>query len=84
MDTENVVFLDGHSSHLSCVAFFVACMEHEKEIRVVALPSGQTTFFQPLDKEVFGGVKQKWHSYLRDSRIDITIDVSNSTFAIKN
>ncbi|GAV05115.1 hypothetical protein RvY_15291 [Ramazzottius varieornatus] len=31
---------------------------------------------KPLDKEVFGGVKQKWHSYLRDSRIDITIDVS--------
>ncbi|GAV03707.1 hypothetical protein RvY_14096 [Ramazzottius varieornatus] len=77
---KNVLFCDGHSSHLSCIPFLVACMEHEKEIRVVVLLSGQTAFLQPLDKEVFGGVKQKWHSYLRDSRLDTTIDVSRTNF----
>ncbi|GAV08458.1 hypothetical protein RvY_18142 [Ramazzottius varieornatus] len=73
---KNVLIFDGHSSHLSCIAFLLACMEHEKEIQVVVLPSGQTAFLQPLDKEVFGGVKQKWHMYLRDSRVDTSIDVS--------
>ncbi|GAU89087.1 hypothetical protein RvY_01681 [Ramazzottius varieornatus] len=58
-----------------------ACTEHEKEIQVVVLSSGQTAFLQPVDKEVFGGVKQKWHMYLRDSRLDTSIDVSRHNFA---
>ncbi|GAU92490.1 hypothetical protein RvY_04566 [Ramazzottius varieornatus] len=48
----NVLFYDGHSSHLNCVAFLLACLEPEKDIRVVVLPSGQTAFLQPLDKGI--------------------------------
>ncbi|GAU92628.1 hypothetical protein RvY_04683 [Ramazzottius varieornatus] len=72
---KNVLFFDGHTSHLNCIQFLAACMNiSEKEIEVMCLPSGQTAFLQPLDKKVFGGVKQKWTKYLQDSRLDTSVD----------
>ena len=73
---QNVLFSDGHSSHINCVGLFLTCLQHEKEVEVVCLPAEQTAFLQPLDKKVFGGVKQKWRGYLQESRLDPTIDVS--------
>ncbi|GAV00573.1 hypothetical protein RvY_11400 [Ramazzottius varieornatus] len=69
---KNILFYDGHCSHLNCLALLAACME--RSIEVVCLPSGQTSCLQPLDKKVFGGVKQKWRQYLQDSRMNTDID----------
>ena len=73
---QNVLFLDGHSSHVNCVGLFLACMKQDKEVEVVCLLVGKTAFLQPLDKKVFGGVKQKWTKYLQESRLDAFLDVS--------
>ncbi|GAV03904.1 hypothetical protein RvY_14269 [Ramazzottius varieornatus] len=74
---KNILFYDGHSSHLNCLALLAACME--RSIEVVSLPSGQTSCLQPLGKKVFGGVKQKWRQYLQDSRMNTDIDAPNAS-----
>ncbi|GAU89115.1 hypothetical protein RvY_01706 [Ramazzottius varieornatus] len=80
-NNKNVLFVDGHSSHLNCIQFLAACMNNsEKEIEFMCLPSGQTAFLQPLDRKVFGGVKQKWTKYLQDSWLDTSVDVTKRDF----
>ncbi|GAU98096.1 hypothetical protein RvY_09285 [Ramazzottius varieornatus] len=63
------------STSITTHKFLAACMNNsEKEIEAMCLPSGQTAFLQPLDRKVFGGVKQKWTKYLQDSRLDTSVD----------
>lgn len=60
-DTKAILFLDGHSSHIS-----VRIVEHafDNNIHIVKFPSHLTEKLQPLDKCVFGPVKQAWEDLL--------------------
>ena len=66
---QNVIFVDGHFSHVSNLLLVQHCQEYfvesGKRVEVFCLPSGQTNQLQPFDVSVFGGVKKKWRGYLR-------------------
>lgn len=62
---QNVIFVDGHSSHIHNLEFLLACQESTKSVKVVVFPSGQTATLQPLDKSVFGGMKKRWRQHIR-------------------
>lgn len=60
-DTKAVLFVDGHASHIS-----VRIVEHaiENNIHIVKFPSHLTDKLQPLDKCVFGPLKDAWEDLL--------------------
>ena len=64
---QNVIFVDGHSSHVNNLEFLLACKKDNsgRDIKVVMFPAGQTFTLQPLDKSVFGGVKKRWCQCIR-------------------
>lgn len=57
-----IVFLDGHSSHLS-LQLSKFC--RDKEIIIVCLPPNTTHLMQPLDVAVFGPMKKNWRKKVR-------------------
>ena len=57
-----ILFLDGHSSHLS---YEVANFCKEKGIILYCLPAHSSHAMQPLDVGVFGPMKAAWHNALR-------------------
>lgn len=61
-----VLFLDGHSSHLS-LELSEFCKENR--IIIVALFPNATHILQPQDVSVFGPMKQKWKKICRQWRI---------------
>lgn len=54
-----VLFLDGHSSHLT-LNLSKFCKEHE--IILIALPPNSTHIMQPLDISFFHPLKSAWRS----------------------
>lgn len=62
-----IVFLDGHSSHLS-LELSEFCKDNQ--IALVSLFPNATHILQPLDVSVFGPIKQKWKKICRQWRID--------------
>lgn len=60
-DTPAILFLDGHSSHIS-----VRIVEHAmaNNIKIIKFPSHLTDKLQPLDKCVFGPMKTSWEQLL--------------------
>lgn len=70
--TENIelpviVFLDGHSSHMS-LELSEFCSDNQ--IILIALFPNATHILQPLDVAVFGPMKAKWKHICRKWRID--------------
>ncbi|GAU94358.1 hypothetical protein RvY_06147 [Ramazzottius varieornatus] len=67
--TKNVIFVDGHFSHVNNFTLMKYITEFEAEtgkiVYVFALPAGQTGHLQPFDTSVFGQVKRAWGEYLR-------------------
>ncbi|GAU89070.1 hypothetical protein RvY_01665 [Ramazzottius varieornatus] len=65
----NVIFVDGHFSHVNNFTLMKYITEFEAEtgkiVYVFALPAGQTGHLQPFDISVFGQVKRAWGEYLR-------------------
>ncbi|XP_055344557.1 uncharacterized protein LOC129592525 [Paramacrobiotus metropolitanus] len=78
---KNVIFLDGHSSHMFNLEFLSECMKSDKDITVVILPSGQTGKLQPMDIKVYGPVKKYWRDYLRQMTLIPTEEVTKQNFA---
>ncbi|XP_062564917.1 uncharacterized protein LOC134227440 [Armigeres subalbatus] len=62
-----VIFVDGHSSHVSAesIAF---CKE--KNMALICLPPNTTQITQPLDVSFFRPLKQYWNQLLVEWRID--------------
>ncbi|OWA55055.1 hypothetical protein BV898_19440 [Hypsibius exemplaris] len=54
---KNVIFLDGHFSHIYYLSFLETCAASDRDIKILVFPAGQTEKLQPLNKCVFGGVK---------------------------
>ena len=52
-----LLLLDGHSSHFSPCAVELAVKEH---VIIFTLPPNKTHLTQPLDKGIFGPLKQAW------------------------
>ncbi|GAV02619.1 hypothetical protein RvY_13160 [Ramazzottius varieornatus] len=71
-ELENVVFVDGHFSHVKNLLLVRYCKElyekTAKQVEIFCLPTGQTNHLQPFDVSVFGGIKKKWRMNLRDRR----------------
>ncbi|XP_055356532.1 uncharacterized protein LOC129601694 [Paramacrobiotus metropolitanus] len=78
---KNVIFLDGHSSHMFNLEFLSECMKSDKDITVVILPSGQTGKLQPMDLKVYGPVKKYWRDYLRLMTLIAEEEVNKQNFA---
>ncbi|GAU96001.1 hypothetical protein RvY_07511 [Ramazzottius varieornatus] len=78
---KNIVFMDGHHSHVLNVQLFTLCEKSEKDIQLVCLPSGQTHHLQPLDCCVFSGVKSDWTHYKNLRRVDPDFEISRRTFS---
>lgn len=62
-----IVFLDGHSSHMS-LELSEFCSDNQ--IILIALFPNATHILQPLDVAVYGPMKAKWKSMCRQWRID--------------
>lgn len=60
-DSPAILFLDGHSSHISIRIIELAI---ENNIKIIKFPSHLTDRLQPLDKCVFGPVKTEWNKIL--------------------
>ena len=58
---QNVLFVDGHFSHISNLLLVQHCQEiltqTGKRVEIFCLPAGQTNKLQPFDVSAFGGVK---------------------------
>ncbi|GAU95585.1 hypothetical protein RvY_07183-2 [Ramazzottius varieornatus] len=67
-EQKNVIFVDGHFSHVNCLLLVKYCKTFFKDtgktVEVFCLPTGQTNHLQPFDVSVFEGIKKKWHDYL--------------------
>ena len=72
---QNVIFVDGHFSHINNYTLMKYIKDFEAEtgkiVYVFVLPAGQTSHLQPFDISVFGQVKKAWADYLRHRRIMI-------------
>lgn len=62
-----IVFLDGHSSHLT---YHLSKFCIEAEIIVIALHPNATHILQPLDVAVFGPLKKYWAKKVRTWRLE--------------
>ena len=62
---QNVIFVDGHSSHTNNLDLLLECNASGRDIKSMCLQAGQTSKLQPLDKCVFGGIKSRWYAHLR-------------------
>ncbi|XP_055335902.1 uncharacterized protein LOC129586602 [Paramacrobiotus metropolitanus] len=79
---KNVIFVDGHFSHLNNLRFLMDCTENCKDIKVICLPAGQTSHLQPLDVSGFGPVKKRWRNYLRSVSMQVSTKVDKQCFAL--
>ncbi|GAU89292.1 hypothetical protein RvY_01858 [Ramazzottius varieornatus] len=72
-ESKNVIFVDGHFSHVNWLLLARYCKEFLKEtgkrVEIFCLPTGQTNHLQPFDVSVFGGIKKKWHNYLASRNV---------------
>lgn len=63
---QNVIFVDGHFSHVNNFTLMKYITEFEAEtgkiVYVFALPAGQTGHLQPFHISVFGQVKRAWEN----------------------
>ncbi|GAV09877.1 hypothetical protein RvY_19347 [Ramazzottius varieornatus] len=70
---KNVIFVDGHFSHVNNLLLVRYCRDHFKEtgveVQIFCFPSGQTSRLQPFDVSAFGPMKKKWNEHLRNRRI---------------
>ncbi|GAU99357.1 hypothetical protein RvY_10374 [Ramazzottius varieornatus] len=71
-ELKNVVFVDGHFSHVNNLLLTRYCKFFEKtgkEVAIFCLPTGQTNHLQPFHVSVFGGIKKRWRKYLPARRL---------------
>ncbi|XP_055337311.1 uncharacterized protein LOC129587541 [Paramacrobiotus metropolitanus] len=78
---KNVVFLDGHSSHMFSLEFLAECVKSGKHISIVTLPSGQAGKLRPRDLKMCGPVKNYWKDYLRQLSPTSMEEVNRQNFA---
>lgn len=60
---QKVLFLDGHSSHISIELIKLAM---ENNVKLICLPPNSSHILQPMDVGVFGNVKREWKNILRE------------------
>lgn len=73
-----ILFVDGHSSHLS-LEVIEFCREHE--IVLITLYPNATWIMQPLDVGVFAHFKNMWDAFLLKKDNDFVFVMNNRTFA---
>ncbi|KAF0718546.1 HTH CENPB-type domain-containing protein, partial [Aphis craccivora] len=68
-----IIFLDGHSSHLS---LHLSKFCRENGLILIALYPNSTHILQPLDVAVFGPLKSSWKKTVKQWRIDNDREIS--------